>query len=334
MAAATAAAVAVVAAAYNHRRYAPNRRPTTFVPPLLQPHSIIKIPPFSQRPISAASSSAAAAARPETLKSRLAGGEILYGIFLLAASPTVAEIASLAGYDFAVVDMEHGPGGIPDALAMVRALGAARTAAVLRVPEPSAWWAKKALDLGPDGIMFPAVESPAAAAAAVSYCRFPPAGVRGSAHPVVRASGYGIDDGYLEHYQSALLTMVQVETADGLAQVEAIAAVDGVDCVQMGPLDLSASLGCLWDPGSRKVREALRAAERAVLAAGGAYLGGFAMPHDPPEKLRERGYHLVSGAVDVAMFRAAAVADVRRFKEEAAAAPEESKEGEEKYWSE
>lgn len=163
--------------------------------------------------------------------------------------------------------------------------------------------------------MFPMIDTAKMARKAVSYCRFPPKGVRGSAHTVVRASDYGINAGYLSNYEEDLLIMCQVESEEGVEKIKEIAAVDGVDCVQMGPLDLSASVGYLWDPGNKKVREVMRKAEKAVLGMeGGAYLGGFAMPHDGPVDLQLRGYHMVSGAVDVGLFRSAAVEDVKRFK--------------------
>ncbi|XP_030951790.1 uncharacterized protein LOC115975227 [Quercus lobata] len=279
----------------------------------------------------------------KNLKSRLHNNETLYGIFLLTFSPTLAEIAGLSGYDFVVLDMEHGPGGIPEALACLHALTATNTPAILRLPESSAAWAKKALDLGPQGLMFPMIESPIEAQEAVSYCRFPPRGVRGSAHTVVRASNYGIDEGYLSNYEDELLIMCQVESVEGVKHVDEIAAVDGVDCVQMGPLDLSASMGYLWDPGNKKVKDMLRVAERAVLNSeggnGGAYLSGFALPYDGPDDLRKRGYHMVSGAVDVGLFRSAAVEDVKKFKrglemDGSDDEQEDRQDGDEKYWSE
>lgn len=280
-------------------------------------------------------------APPKTLKSRLHSGETLYGLFVLGFSPTFAEIAGVAGYDFVVVDMEHGPGGITEALSCLHALAATGTPAVLRLPESCPTWAKKALDLGPQGIMFPMIDGPKAAKKAVSYSRFPPDGIRGSAHTIVRASSYGIDEGYLSNYKDELLVMCQVESEEGVKRAEDIAAVDGVDCIQMGPLDLSASMGYLWDPGNKKVRDMLRAAEKAVLGVGpqdgGAYLAGFAMPFDSPDDLRRRGYNMVSGASDVGMFRSAAVEDVKRFKlglMEGSDDAADGKEGEEKYWSE
>lgn len=240
--------------------------------------------------------------------------------------------------------MEHGHGGVSDALPCLHALAATRTPAILRIPESNATWAKKALDLGPQGIMFPMIDSPKLARKAVSYCRFPPNGVRGSAHTVVRASNYGMNEGYLSNYEDELLIMCQVESEEGVKKIDEIAAVDGVDCIQMGPLDLSASMGFLWDPGNKKVKEVLRSAEKQVLKSkkkedcgvGGAYLSGFAMPFDSPEELRARGYHMVSGQVDIGLFRRAAMEDVNKFKislmEEDG--KDEEEEEEEKYWSE
>ncbi|KQJ91137.1 uncharacterized protein LOC100844725 [Brachypodium distachyon] len=341
-------AVSATATSLSHLLPAPKPKPRT--PPRLS------LLPSNRKPSRAATSAifAAAAAASDflspvpSLKSRLAAGDTLYGLFLLSFSPTLAEIAALAGYDYVVVDMEHGPGSITEALACLRALDAARTPAVLRLPEACPVWAKKALDLGPAGLMLPAIESPAAAAEAVSHCRYPPRGVRGAAYPIVRASAYGLDDSYVSRCEDDTLIICQVETAAGVAEVDAIAAVDGVDVVQMGPLDLSASMGYLWDPGNRKVRAALREAERKVLearkkkvtasAGNAAYLGGFAMPNDPPEQLKMRGYHMVAGAVDIGLFRKAALEDVKWFKEAVMEIGEEEGEEEDEkddgYWSE
>lgn len=250
----------------------------------------------------------------KTLKARLNNGETLYGIFLVSFSPTLAEISGHAGYDFVVVDMEHGHGGISEALSCLHALAATRTPAILRLPENSPTWAKKALDLGPDGLMFPMIDDPDSAKKAISYCKYPPAGVRGAAHPIVRASKYGIDEEYLSKYEKELLIICQVESGEAVKRSGEIAGVDGVDSVMVGPLDLSASLGCLQDPGNERVKETIRLAEKAVLESGEAYLVGFAMPHDAPSDLKRRGYHMVCGSVDVGLFRDATVEDVKKFK--------------------
>ncbi|CAM0952569.1 unnamed protein product [Alopecurus aequalis] len=341
-----ASAATATATSFSHHLLAPKPKP----------RSPTRLSVLARKPSRAASSiSATAAAASDflapvpSLKSRLANGDTLYGLFLLSFSPTLAEIAGLAGYDYVVVDMEHGPGGITEALACLRALDAARTPAVLRLPVACPVWAKKALDLGPAGLMLPAVESPAAAAEAISYCRYPPRGIRGAAYPIVRASAYGLDDSYVSRCEDDTLIICQVETAAGVAEIDAIAAIEGVDVVQMGPLDLSASMGYLWDPGNRKVRATLREAEKKVLEArkkkdaapetNAAYLGGFAMPNDPPEQLKLRGYNMVAGAVDIGLFRKAALENVKRFKEASMEigeedGDEEEEEKEDGYWSE
>ena len=123
---------------------------------------------------------------PKTLKAFLnkANEEPLYGLFLLSFSPTLAEIAGHAGYDFVIVNMEHSHGGISEALPCLQALVAIQTPTILRLLESSVEWAKKALDLGPQGIMFPVIDDPELVKKAISYCQYPPHGVRGAAHLV------------------------------------------------------------------------------------------------------------------------------------------------------
>lgn len=249
------------------------------------------------------------------LKARLADGERLYGVFLLSFSPVVAEIVGFAGYDFAVIDMEHGPGDTMAALPVMQALASTQTPAILRIPDNDPVMVKKAMDLGPQGLMFPMIDGPKAAKRAVSYCRYPPKGIRGVAHSVVRASRYGVNEKYLEEYEDEVLIMCQVESEEAVKKIEEIAMVEGVDCIQMGPTDLSASMGFLNDLGNKRAKEMLQRAEKGVLGLkNGAFLAGFAMPHDPPSELQRRGYHMVSGALDIGLLRDAALADLRKNK--------------------
>ncbi|WZZ25582.1 hypothetical protein YC2023_008983 [Brassica napus] len=234
-----------------------------------------------------------------SLKTRLREGENLYGLFLLSFSPEMAEIASYA-------------------LTCIRAVEAAGSSTVLRVPDNCQAWTKKALDLGPDGIMFPMIETGKAASDAVSYCRYRPDGLRGCAYSIVRDSKFGFDEEYLRNYTDQLLIMCQIESEEGVKNVKDIVAVDGMDCVMMGPRDLSASLGLLHDPGNAKVKSLMRTAETAVIASdpenGGAYLAGMATAQDKPVDLRLRGYHMIIGATDVPLFKKAVVDDVKSFK--------------------
>ncbi|KFK28964.1 hypothetical protein AALP_AA7G071400 [Arabis alpina] len=254
----------------------------------------------------------------KSLKSRLREGEKLYGLFLLSFSPEIAEIAALGGYDFIIVDIEHGAGGIREALNCIRAIEAAGCSTVIRVPDISQAWTKKALDLGINGIMFPMVETGKSASDAVSYCRYRPDGVRGCAYGVVRDAKYGFNESYLANFDENLFVMCQIESEEGVRNVKEIVAVEGMDCVMMGPRDLSASLGLLQDPANPKVKSAMRTAETGVLgsdpANGGAYLAGMATAQDTAVDMSERGYHMVLGSADVSLFKKAVVDDVKRFK--------------------
>ncbi|XP_006414680.2 uncharacterized protein LOC18029316 [Eutrema salsugineum] len=275
-------------------------------------HSVQPLPTNSLIPSKAFFSS------QRSLKTRLREGENLYGLFLLSFSPEMAEVAAFAGYDFIVIDLEHGAGGIREALHCIRAVEAAGSSTVLRVPDNCQAWTKKALDLGPAGIMFPMIETGKAASDAVSYCRYRPKGLRGCAYTIVRDSKFGFDEEYLRSYSDQLLIMCQIESEEGVKNVKDIVAVDGMDCVMMGPRDLSASMGLLHDPGNPKVKSVMRTAETAVLASdpanGGAYLAGMATAEDKPVDLRLRGYHMILGATDVPLFKKAVVDDVRSFK--------------------
>ncbi|KAH0902122.1 hypothetical protein HID58_041625, partial [Brassica napus] len=219
-----------------------------------------------------------------SLKTRLREGENLYGLFLLSFSPEMAEIASY----------------------------------VCRTVPAEFERRSHALDLGPDGIMFPMIETGKAASDAVSYCRYRPDGLRGCAYSIVRDSKFGFDEEYLRNYTDQLLIMCQIESEEGVKNVKDIVAVDGMDCVMMGPRDLSASLGLLHDPGNAKVKSLMRTAETAVIASdpenGGAYLAGMATAQDKPVDLRLRGYHMIIGATDVPLFKKAVVDDVKSFK--------------------
>lgn len=150
-----------------------------------------------------------------TLKERLHNGDQLYGAFSVSFSPVVAEILGWAGYDFVVVDLEHGPGDTMAAVPILQALASTGTPAIIRIPANDPVWAKKALDLGPAGIMFPMINDASAAREAVRACRYPPKGVRGAAFPIVRAARYGMDSDYLSRCEDDLLIMCQVNLLTG-----------------------------------------------------------------------------------------------------------------------
>ena len=245
-----------------------------------------------------------------SFKDRLKKGPSALGCLANMGSAIAAEILAASGYDSVMVDLEHGPGDILNAIHQMQAITAGGAVPLLRVPDNDPVWLKRALDSGPAGIMVPAIGTVDAARAAVTACRYPPEGIRGVAHSIARASGYGTNlTDYLERGLTDFLLIAQIETMEGLDNVEAIAAVDGIDMLFVGPMDLSASAGYFNQPDHPDMENLLTRIEQAAKAQG-KYLGALATPGRPAEALFKRCYHFVLDSVDIAILRDAALEKV------------------------
>ncbi len=250
----------------------------------------------------------------QSFKARLQSGEAADGCFLEMFSPIAAEIMARAGYDSVMIDLEHGPGSIMDAIALIHAVQAWDCAPLLRVAVNGPVAIKRALDIGLAGIMIPAVGSPVEAEAAVAACRYPPRGMRGMAASVVRATGHGAAwQDYVASGADELLVMCQIENVPGVLQVAEIAAIEGVDMLFIGPFDLSASAGHLGEPDHPDVRADIARVEQAAKAAD-KLLGIIPTPGRSAAELFAAGYDLVLGGADNVLLREAAEADVANLK--------------------
>lgn len=238
--------------------------------------------------------------RENSLKNLLADGQVAYGMINAMDSVVAAEMIGMAGYDFVLVDGEHGPGDLQSHLHALQAIGTTPATALYRVADNGLTALKRALDLGVEGVMVPSVSSASEARAAVAACRYPPNGVRGFAAGVVRASDYGLSiDRYLSDGAAQLLIAVMIETAEGVRNAADIAAVDGVDVVQIGPADLSYDLGVPGRFDDPLYLAAQTAIEEAV-GRKGKVLGGVTMPGINLEYLLEHGYRMITLGADVA----------------------------------
>jgi len=173
----------------------------------------------------------------------LTEGRLGIGLFINFAAPALVEMAAIAGFDFIVIDNEHGPIGPSEAEGMIRAAEAARIAPLVRLDSPDL--ALRFLDLGATGIIFSNVRSRTDAQRAVDAVRFPPLGRRGVA-PSTHAAGYGVRmkiSDYLAAANELLLTMVTIESPEGVGAIDEILSVSGITSVGIGQMDLSASMG-------------------------------------------------------------------------------------------
>jgi 2-keto-3-deoxy-L-rhamnonate aldolase RhmA len=201
------------------------------------------------------------------LRRRLASPEPLAGAILSLPEPGVATILGSSGFDYVVVDAEHGPFTLGTLRAVVEALAATETYTIVRVAANDPTIIKGTLELGVDGIQVPGVGSGAEAAAAVRAVRYAPEGERGIG--VGRSTRYGLDlPGYLHEANARIATLVMIEDAAGVEHVADIAATPGLDAMIVGPLDLSAGLGVIGETGHPKVQEAIARIVEAGRAAG------------------------------------------------------------------
>ena len=251
--------------------------------------------------------------RPNALKARLEAGDSVYGAWVGSGSPGNAELLGHVGFDFLVLDQEHGAGELSDAVDALRAAESSGTPCVVRAPWNDPIWLKRILDAGADSVMVPAVETAAAANAAVAACRYPPQGTRGYAAGVVRGSTFGLEPGYVGKANGNLLIVLQIELAAAVENAAEICAVEGVDVVFIGVNDLAGSIGRLEQLDHPEVRHLVRRAEDIILASGKP-MGTVPSAGASWQELFARGYRMVVGPHDVVLLREAARAALREYQ--------------------
>jgi len=187
-------------------------------------------------------------------KRAIASGKRPVGTWLSSGSPATAEALGCAGFDFLVVDTEHTPIDVPQMTEILRAIAGTPAQAIVRPPWNDMVMIKRLLDAGAQSLLLPFVQDENEAKRAVASTRYPPAGVRGVAG-THRGSRFGTVPTYMKSAASEICVIVQIETLAALARLEAIAAVDGVDSIFVGPNDLAASMGHLGDMNHAAVQE-------------------------------------------------------------------------------
>jgi 2-keto-3-deoxy-L-rhamnonate aldolase RhmA len=173
---------------------------------------------------------------------KAAGAHPPVGTWITSASSLLAEATGHAGFDWGVVDMEHAPLDVMEVVQVLQALSATKLVPIVRVPWNDAVVVKRVLDAGATTVMFPFVQNADEAARAVAATRYPPQGIRGMAG-MSRASRFGTVPNYFGTANKQMGVILQIETVQALQQLEAIAAVEGVDALFIGPADLSGSMG-------------------------------------------------------------------------------------------
>jgi 2-keto-3-deoxy-L-rhamnonate aldolase RhmA len=239
-----------------------------------------------------------------TIKESLRNGTASKGIWVATGSHVVAKIAGCSGFDWCLLDMEHGLGSEDDTLRQIQELNSTRSAPIVRIPANESHFIKRYLDFGAEGIMVPMIRNAADARVFVEAMRYPPRGIRGLTTSS-RAARYGFDfDRYAGFAERDLLGIVQIENAEAVADCEAIAAIDGVDVLFIGHSDLSLQLGCLGKYDAAPVVEA----EAKVLAACRRHSKAAGLLYRPSMDLAEcarRGYTFIAMGTDIGCLKTA-----------------------------
>ncbi len=233
----------------------------------------------------------------KNLKAKLKAGEAVHGCWLNSGSFINAEIVGKTGFDWVTIDLEHGAGTENNLVNQLQALSGSQTIRIVRVEALVRQRVSRVLELGADGILFPQIQNAQEAERAISFMRYPPDGVRGMAN-MVRATGFGQSfKEYYAGYKDNVLGVIQIETLESLNHLDAIAGIDGVDVLFVGPADMSLALGIFqqWDhPRYIETLEKVRdAAKKAGKATGTLlrHLGEY-------EKYYKLGYRMIGCGSD------------------------------------
>jgi 2-dehydro-3-deoxyglucarate aldolase/4-hydroxy-2-oxoheptanedioate aldolase len=248
------------------------------------------------------------------VKRMLKDGEKTAGAWLQIASPFTAEIMSQAGFDWLMIDMEHGPGDILTLITQLQAMKGSETAAFVRAPWNDFVTIKRILDTGVHGLLIPYVNTREEAESAVQACRYPPQGIRGVAGSP-RAQGYGQNvREYLASANDEILLITAVETPVAVANLGDILSVEGVDGIFIGPMDLATNMGYLGDPTQLQVQEAISEIEKEVLEAR-KILATISGSWEQAQRLYDRGYQMVMLMADGVSLAKLAAEKVVQFRE-------------------
>jgi 4-hydroxy-2-oxoheptanedioate aldolase len=203
------------------------------------------------------------------LKHNLNAGKVQTGCWVSLASHASAEICAGAGFDWVLIDMEHAPNELHMVHHQLHAVSAYPVSAVVRAPWNDTVVIKRLLDVGAQSLLLPYVQNEEEAKRAVAAVRYPPKGVRGVSTSS-RANRFGRVTDYFKRVDGEICLIVQIETREALAQIEKIAAIDGIDGLFIGPQDLAASFGHLANPSHPEVQTAIADAITRIGKAGKA----------------------------------------------------------------
>ena len=248
-----------------------------------------------------------------TLRAALTGADHpLVGCWLSSASPLVAELISLTGFEWLLIDAEHSPNNLADTQAQLRAVEASGVPTAVRLPYNDEVLIKQFLDLGARTIIVPMVDTAEEAALAARNASYPPHGVRGVGSALARVARWGMVPNYLADASDHVSTFVQIESEEAAKNAAEIVATPGIDGIFIGPSDMAASMGHLGQGSHPDVVANVETAIDAALEAG-VFVGVNAFGAADAERYMQRGVHFVGATADVSLLVSGAKAKVDQY---------------------
>lgn len=253
-------------------------------------------------------------------KRALAARKTQIGLFLGLANPLSAELLAGCGFDFLLIDAEHGPNDLRSVQAQLQAIAACPVAALVRPPSHDAALIKQLLGAGVQTLLVPMVDTAEQAASLVAAMRYPPRGIRGVGTALERSARWNGVAGYFGAVEEELCLIVQIESSQGIENLDAIAQVEGVDGIFIGPADLAASMGYLGQPGHPEVQRVIKQAIASISRAG-KIAGVFSSEPVLAAEYQACGALFLAVGADTSVLRGAAVRLVKSFKPDDATNP-------------
>lgn len=243
----------------------------------------------------------------------LKSGKPQIGLWVSLCSNYATDVVATAGYDWALLDMEHSPNEVGVVMSQLQALSVGSSSPIVRPMWNDPVLVKRLMDIGSQSLLFPMIQSPEEARLAVSATRYPPEGIRGVSG-TQRANHFGRVTDYFDQVHNETCVIVQIETLHALDQVEEIAKVEGVDGVFFGPADLSADMGKLGQVNDVQLWEHIANGAKIVQAAGKP-AGTLVMDGGKAARLINDGFNFVACGSDLGLLARGAdnlLADVKK----------------------
>lgn len=248
-----------------------------------------------------------------SFKKKLLAGEVLYGLWLGLSDTFSAEVCAGAGFDWLLIDAEHGPNDLRTIFSQLQAIAPYRSQPVVRPPQGDHVLIKQLLETGVQTLLIPMVDTAEQAAQLVEAMRYPPRGIRGVGSSLARASRWGRIGDYAQRADGEMCLLVQVETRIGMANLDAILAIDGVDGIFFGAADLAASFDYLGESSHPEIVAMIERGLRTV-AEGGKAGGVLCGDKGLVTRYRDAGARFIAVGVDSMLLAAATTALCHEYK--------------------